>query len=424
MKPATPLRACLAAVAFAFAAAAHAQEKTIVEWDIQTQPGTSKILQDAVARFEKANPGYKVQRTPMPNDAYKTKLKIAFGANEPPCVFVTWGGGLLREYVSAGQVLDLTPYLAKDPAFRDRYLPTAYAATTFQGKVWGMPGETSTAAAVFYNTEIFKKLGLTPPKTWPELLKTIEVLKANGIAPFALANKTKWPGSMYYMYIVDRLGGAEVFRKAVTRAPGGSFADPVFIEAGKRLQELVKAGAFAQGYNGLEYDVGASRRLLYSGKAAMEVIGSWTLSTMRSENAEFLKQVDFFPFPAIPGGKGSPSAILGSVGQNFYSISSACKTPDAAFGLIKTFFDEEAIRARLADNRMVPLKGLQVSDPGLQRIMALINEAPTVQLWYDQELPPQMGELHKDTVQALFGLSMTPEEAAKQMEALAQQMLR
>jgi len=73
---------------------------------------------------------------------------------------------------------------------------------------------------------------------------------------------------------------------------------------------------------------------------------------------------------------------------------------------------------------MVPLKGLQVADPGLQRIMSLINEAPSVQLWYDQELPPQLGELHKDTVQALFGLSMTPEEAAQKMEDLAQQALK
>lgn len=415
----------LASAAITLSTGAAAQEPNIVtEWDILTQPGTSRIIQDAATRFEKANPAYKVQRTSMPNDAYKTKLKIAFGANEPPCVFISWGGGLLREYVTANQVLDLTPYVTKDTAFRDRFLPAAFGPTTIQGKVYGLPGETSTAAAIFYNTEIFQKLNLTPPKTWPELLKAVEVLKANGIAPFALANKTKWPGSMYYMYLVDRLGGAEVFRKAVSRAPGGSFADPVFIEAGKRLQDLVKAGAFAQGFNGLEYDTGASRRLLYSGKAAMELIGSWTLSNVRNENPGFLKQLDFFPFPAIPGGKGQNGAILGSVGQNFYSISKACKTPDAAYALIKTIVDDEAVRARLADNRVVPIKGLQLTDPTLQRVMNLIADAPSVQLWYDQELPPQLGELHKDTVQALFGLSMTPEEAAQKMEAVAAQILR
>lgn len=86
--------------------------------------------------------------------------------------------------------------------------------------------------------------------------------------------------------------------------------------------------------------------------------------------------------------------------------------------------DDEAVRARLANSRMVPVKGLQLADPLLQRLMSTVVSAPSVQLWYDQELPPQLAELHKDTVQALFGLSITPEQAARKMEALAARMPR
>ncbi|HSI58616.1 MAG TPA: extracellular solute-binding protein [Ideonella sp.] len=407
----------------ALCGAAFAQDKTITEWDVQTQAGPAKILQDAATRFEKANPGYRALRSQIPNDAYKTKLKIAFGANEPPCVFMNWGGGALREYVNAGQVVDLTPYLAKEAAFKERFLSNAFDATASGGKVWGIPAEDTSVAVVYYNADLFAKQGLVPPKTWPELLTVVEKLKAQGIAPFALANKAKWPGSMYFMYLVDRLGGPEVFRKASTRAAGGSFADPAFVEAGRKLQELVKAGAFAQGVNGLDYDVGASRRLMYAGKAAMQLMGTWESSSFKNENPEFFKKVDFFAFPTLPGGKGG-TGIVGSVGNNFYSISKACKAPDAAWSLIKSFVDDEAVAARLADNRITPVKGLKLSDPNLQRVMKLVGDAPTVQLWYDQELPPQLAELHKDTVQALFGLSMTPEEAAQKMEALAAQVLK
>ena len=42
---------------------------------------------------------------------------------------------------------------------------------------------------------------------------------------------------------------------------------------------------------------------------------------------------------------------------------------------------------------------------------------------YDQTLVPELGELQKDTTQALFGLDMTPEEAAKQMEDKAKELL-
>jgi len=396
----------------------------ITAWDIQTQPGVSRVLQDAGKRFESSHAGYTVQRSPIANEAYKVKLKIAVGANQPPCVFANWGGGLLREYVKAGQVLDLSPYLARDEAFRARFLPRAFDATTFDGKVYGLPGEETSAAVVFYNAELFRRHGLKPPRTWPELMALVGTLKGLGIAPFALANKSKWPGSMYFMYLVDRIGGPDTFRKAAARTGGEGFAAPAFVEAGRYLQELVKAGAFAPGFNGLDHDTGASRRLLYAGKAAMTLMGSWELGNMQNENPAFRKKVDFFPFPTVPNGKGASDAVIGSIGTNFYSISSACKSPEAAYALIKTMVDDEAVRARLANSRMVPVKGLKVADPLLQRLMSTVVSAPSVQLWYDQELPPQLAELHKDTVQALFGLSMTPEQAALKMEALAARMPR
>lgn len=405
--------------------ALRAQEsKVISQWDIQTTTGAVKILGDAAGRFEKANPGYKVEQSHILNDAYKTKLKIAFGANEPPCVFMSWGGGSLREYVKSNQVVDLTPHLTKASGFRDRFAPAGFTSVTFDGKRYGVPAENTAMAVMFYNKEIFAKFKLTPPKTWDELMNVVKVLKSNNIAPFALANKTKWPGSMYYVYLVDRIGGSGVFQKAVDRAPGAGFAAPAFIEAGKRIQDLVKAGAFAQGYNGLDYDVGASRRLLYSGRAAMELMGSWEAATIQNENPKFYEKLDFFAFPTVPGGKGDPNAVVGTVGDNFYSVSSACKDPNAAFRLIQSLTDDASAQARLDDKRIIPVKGLKTTDAYLNRIMDLVAKASNVQLWYDQELPPKMAELHKDTIQAVFGLSLSPEAAAQQMEDAAKAELR
>ena len=393
--------------------------QAITSWDIRTAAPWAKLVDDSVARFEKANPGVKVEQSHVLNDAYKSKLKIAFGAKQPPCLFTTWGGGPLREYVKSGQVVELTPYLEKDKAYTDRFLPVGFKSVTFGGKIYGVPAENTSPAVVFYNKEIFAKYGLKPPADWDELLKVIEVLKKNGIAPFALANKNKWTGSMYYMYLVDRLAGPEAFRAAVERQPGGSFAGPAFVEAGKRIQQLVKLDAFAQGYNGLDYDIGASRKLLYSGKAAMEVMGAWEAIIVQGENPEFSKKLDFFGFPAIPGGKGDPTNLVGTVGDQFISISTACKDPALAFKALETMTDDASVQARLEGKQLVPVKGLNPSDPYLKRVAELFSKASSVQLWYDQELPPKLGEVHKDTVQALFGLSLTPEAAAQQMEEAA-----
>ena len=413
------LLACASALACLTMPAGAQDTKTISVWDLQTMPGAVKVIRDAADRFQANHPGYKVEDTHVLNDAYKTKIKIAFGANEPPCVFSTWGGGPLREYVKAGQVVDLTPYLDKDKAFRDRFLAPSFKAATVDGKVYALPAENTSVAVIYYNKEIFQALGLTPPATWDELVKVIEVLKSKDIAPFALANKAKWPGSMYYGYLVDRIGGPAVFTKAAQRTDGGSFEDKAFIEAGKKLQDLVKMGAFQKGYNGADYDVGASRRLLYSGKAAMELMGGWEASIIKGENPDFYKKLGFFAFPSVPGGKGDPKNLLGTLGDNFISVSSACPEKDAAVDLLKTLTDDKAAAGRLADARVMPLKGITVEDPMIGKMYKLATEAPSVQLWYDQELPPSLGEVHKDTSQELFGLSITPEEAAKKMEDAA-----
>lgn len=398
----------------------HAQSgKAIVEWDHQTDGNEPANLQAAIGRFEQADPGYQVESSHVLNDAYKAKLKIAFGAAQPPCVFDTWGGGGLREYVRSGQVVDLTPFLKQNKAFADRFLPTAWPAATTDGKIYGIPEENIAVAVVFYNKELFQKYHVSPPTTWAELMNVVKVFNAHGVAPFALANKNKWTGSMYYMYLVDRLGGPGVFQRASSGAAGGSFADPVFVEAGKYIQDLVKAGAFAPGYNGLDYDIGASRRLLYSGRAAMELMGTWEASTIRKENPSFYQKLDFFPFPSVPGGKGDPHDIVGTVGDSFLSISTQCQDRAAAFKLIQTMTDDAAMKARVADDRIPPVKDVTASDPLMKRVQALIGQAPNVQLWYDQELSPRLGEKHKDLAQALFGLSITPEAAAEQMQDAA-----
>ena len=401
----------------AMAGVVHADDaKVLTTWDQQTNASSSKIIRDASDRFEQANPGFKVENSHVLNEAYKTKLKVAFGANEPPCVFESWGGGPLHEYVKAGQIVDLTPYLNKDPAYRDRFMNASWDNVTFDGKTYGVAAENAAAAVLFYNKEVFQKYGLQPPKTWDDLMHVVAVLKSHGVAAFSLANKNKWTGSMYYMYLVDRIGGPQVVKDALA-GKGKGFEDPAFIEAGKRIQELVKAGAFAPGFNGLDYDTGASRRLLYTGKAAMELMGGWEASTIANEDPAFSKNLDFIPFPSVPGGKGDPRDVIGTVGDGFLSISTECKYPDAAFKLIQALTDDKAMQDRVGDHKVPPVKHVQIDDPFTKRLQALIVDAPSAQLWYDQALPPALGELHKDTTQELFGLSITPEAAAQQMEA-------
>jgi raffinose/stachyose/melibiose transport system substrate-binding protein len=398
----------------------HAQAKKITFWHIQNTGTGPEVIQKAVDRYMKDNPGITVEVVPMQNDPYKTRIRTAMGAGDPPCVFPSWGGGPLYEYVKAGQVIDLTPMLNKDDYVK-RFVPSSLSNITFDDKMWGVPVENTAIAVIYYNKDIFKKFNLTPPKTWEELLKIVKTLKDGGVTPFSLANKTKWTSSMYYMYLVDRLAGPTVFASAANRS-GGTFEDPVFVKAGQMIQDLVKMGAFIEGFNGLDYDTGQSRMPVYADKAAMELMGTWQIATYKDENEEFYKnKLGFFPFPAVEGGKGDPSSVVGTVGDNYYHISSKCPFPEDAFKMITYLIDDESVKFRVETGRIPPVIGVSamLEDPVLQEVIKLVEGAASVQLWYDQYLPPELGEVHKDAMQALFGLDITPEETAKRHEEAA-----
>ncbi|WP_119070612.1 extracellular solute-binding protein [Aggregatilinea lenta] len=395
------------------------QEKSITMWHIQNTGDGPELLQQAADRYMADNPDVSVEVVPMQNDPYKTRIRTAMGAGDAPCIFLSWGGGPLYEYVKADQVLDLTDYMNADDYAANRFVPASLSNVTFDGKIYGVPVENTSVAVIFYNKAIFEQYGLEPPATWDELLAVSQTLIDNGVTPFSLANKTKWTSSMYYMYLVDRIAGPEVFASAANRT-GGSFEDPAFVQAGQMIQDLVNMGAFNEGFNGLDYDTGQGRMLIYANQAAMELMGSWEIGNFLSENEAFYAEdLGIIPFPAVEGGVGDPSNVVGTVGDNYYSISPTCEYPDEAFELLQYVIDDESVAARIESGRVPPVKGVAdlIEEPILKQIVELVENANSVQLWYDQYLPPELGEVHKDTMQALFGLDITPEEAAQQQEA-------
>src|SRR5690554_4227235 len=126
-------------MALSLGSAALAQETVnITFWHIQNTGTGPETIQQAVDRYMADNPGVTVEVVPMQNDPYKTRIRTAMGAGDPPCVFPSWGGGPLYEYVQAGQVLDLTDYMNADN-YLERFVPASLSNVTFDGKIWGVP---------------------------------------------------------------------------------------------------------------------------------------------------------------------------------------------------------------------------------------------------------------------------------------------
>lgn len=376
-----------------------------------------EIIQDAVKQFMADHPGVEVEAIQIPNDAYKTKLSVAMGGNNPPDVFHSWGGGWLKQFVSADQVLELT-----DKIDKEAFLPAGIGPATYDGKIYGAPLAMS-IVPMYYNKEIFAKYNLQPPQTYAEFLNIVDVLKKNDVIPISMANKSKWPAAFYLMYLAERNAGPEIFDEAFGRS-GRTFADEGYVKAGEMIQDLVNRGAFNPGFNGLDYDTGQSRQLLYTGKAAMEMQTSSYINNIRKEAPEFEEKVGIFPFPAIEGGKGKITNLVGGVSPVF-SVAANTKYPDLAVELVKALTTKEVAQKNADEASTISaVKGVNYTDKFAVQLNEMLNNAEFMQTFYDQTLPPELAELHKDTTQALFGLAITPKEAADQMETKAQEVLK
>lgn len=138
----------------------------------------------AIASFEAANTGVKVQLNAVPYDQMFTSIDAQLQSNTAPDVFrvpyYTFGS-----YAARGQLLDLGPHLGAGVA--EGFTPAAWQAVQADGKPYGVPHHTDTSV-ILYNTALLKSAGITsiPTQvedawTWQEFADVAQKLR--GVLP-------------------------------------------------------------------------------------------------------------------------------------------------------------------------------------------------------------------------------------------------
>jgi len=279
---------------------------------------------------------------------------------------------------------------------------------------------------LYYNKEVFDKIGAEAPKTWDELMALVPKFKAAGVAPFSLGGQSKWPDLMWLEYLVDRIGEPEVFAKIAANKPD-AWSDPAVIEALTKIQELVDAGGFINGFSSIAADSNADQALLYTGKAAMILQGSWIYQGMKKDAADFVKsgKLGYTPFPTIDGGKGDPANVVGNP-SNFWSVSSKAteEQKKTALDYVKDgMFNDENVTA-LIDSGAVPVvTGIEdklAASPDkdfLTYVYGMAKDAPDFTLSWDQALSPAQGDAMLANLDQIFLKKITPEQFASTMNA-------
>lgn len=391
-------------------------EKEITYWNIGVESPDKDIVTKAVEKFNsETGSGYTVTSVPTQNDTYKEKLVVAMSSGECPDMYSCWSGGPMYEYIDSGfgQPID-DLFNASD--IKDKLMESAVGQATYNDHVYAVPYQNVSMSGIFYNKEMFDKYKLKEPETLADLENICDTLKNNGITPFALANSSKWTGSMYYMNLAARYGGLEPFQNAV--AGEGKFTDDCFIKAGEKIQEWVEAGYFPDGVNSLSEDDGQAKQLMYQETAGMLLCGSWYTGTFSTDSAEFYEKIGWFPFPAVEESDADPSIMIGTVGDQFIVFNCEGEKLEAAFECAEAHLSDEVIDFGVENGKIPPVTGIEskLSDSITKEVVEAANNASEIQLWYDQYLPPAVATAHLDGLQEVFGLTKTPQEAQEAMQ--------
>ena len=395
-------------------------------WYLSTQPQEG-IRKASVDAFNAAHPDGKLAATWFQNDAYKTKIRTAIGANQAPTIIWTWGGGGLRDYVKAGQVEDLTDWFAQNPQVKEKRFATTFDAASVDGRIYAVPCENVSPIVLYYNKTVFEKVGAQPPTTWSELMALVPVFNAAGVAPMSLAGQSRWTNMMWLEYLFDRTGGPEVFT-AIADGQADGWSQPAAIDGLTKIQDFIKAGGFINGFQSVTADSNADQALLYTGKAAMMLHGAWTYGGMKEDGGDFVPSgnLGFIPFPAVDGGKGDPGNAVGN--PSSYLALSATAT-DEQKTIAKAYFadgllSDADINEWITKAGSVPVvNGANSRFAGspdaefLQFVYEMSSAAPTFTQSWDQALPPATAEVLLNNIEQLFGLSITPQQFATNMNA-------
>ncbi|NBM20428.1 ABC transporter substrate-binding protein [Streptomyces sp. GC420] len=353
---------------------------------------TNKVEKKIVETFNKTS-DVKVVLDTIPGADYQQKLQTIINTPQAPDVFFNWGGGSIQPYVKADLLMPLDDFIEKDPGLKDNFLPSVFNTAVIDGKSYGVPMRGTQPVLLFNNEKVLEEAGVTPPKTWDELLGAVKSLKSEGVTPIALGGGDKWPTLMWFEYLYDRVAGPELFQKAL-EGDKAAWESADSKKALGMIKELVDAGAFGTNFDSVKFTDGGSPALLASGKAGFELMGSWAYATQQDADKEFAENdLGYTDFPAVEGGKGDRANLVGNT-NNFYSVLKKTKHPEAVAEFLGLMYSDQFVEEQLAIGNLPTTKNTEkfldkAANPEYSTYQFdLVKKAPSFQLSWDQAYPP------------------------------------
>jgi alpha-glucoside transport system substrate-binding protein len=157
-----------------------------------------------IAAFNKQYPNVKINYKPVGNNL-PTVLATAVAGGKPPDMADIAQPGTVAQFAAEGK---LAPITYAKSTMAANFAPAWIKLGTFGGKLYALPFKAANKSVVWYNVPAFKAAGVTPPKTFAQLLKDAKTIQASGTPAYSIGGSDGWTLTDMFENIYLRTFGA------------------------------------------------------------------------------------------------------------------------------------------------------------------------------------------------------------------------
>ncbi len=370
----------------------------------QTDPAPKQAMEELIAGFEEVHPDISVKWNNFDHEGYKSAIRNFLTA-EAPDVAAWYAGNRMAPFVNAGLFEDVSD-VWEDNGLNDQ-LKSAAASMTIDGKKWGVP-YTFYQWGIYYRKDIFAEQGITPPKTWKELLAACAKLQEAGITPFTIGSKALWPTAGWFDYMDLRVNGYEFHMDLTSgKIP---YTDERVKAVFDKWAELVEPGYFVANHAAIDWQDAIPH--LVQGKAAMYLMGNFAVATMKGGGLTD-EQIGFLQFPEItpdlPMAEEAPT--------DTFHIPSGAKNKEDAKKFLAYLASPEAQTRMNKTLGQLPVNSQSETpeDPYLDAGFQMLSNAYALAQFYDRDAPAAMAKAGMEGFQEFM---VKPDKADAILERL------
>ena len=330
-------RAMLAAILLAASFGAAAQTKLTFWSHWAAEKIKRDFVEDAIKRFEAANPGVKIEAQWYEKTALYASLKTSLRAGTAPDIFYAEPDQF--EYMENGLLLDLSAvnWAAVEPWAKEIW--------SYKGKPYGVPLEAATVE-LYYNKKLVADLGIQVPANLQldaqGLTDLAKRARAKNITPMSLGvGDRPYPGAyLVHEALLKKLGLKDYDDLLKGKL---SWSDPRVVDTLRVVRSWTEAGLLPTTFTTLK--LGEAHGYFHTNPGAVTMlVGSWYTSRafnptdMGGQPANF--PLGIMKFPSVPGAACNECRTI-SVGGS-YVANGATKQPKLAVAFLNSFANPEA----------------------------------------------------------------------------------